>query len=251
MGYDRSIPTRLKDYGLKVVEIAGWQTRGSSSFHPQGSVTHHTVGSKNGNAPSLAVVVYGRSGLPGPLANVLQARDNTIYVVAAGRANHAGQGSWRGLSGNSSVFGNEVENTGYNTGPSGEPWQEDQIDTMARVAAAMADGRWGAEMSCFHKEWTPRKIDAHTLSGADLRKRVTSHLQAGGMPDPLAPNLEDEVTILIQDSSTIYVTNMIVKRRVASMSDVRQIQNILKILGKPHNVSKFSNSFVAGIPTVS
>lgn len=177
MGYDTGIADRLRAKGLKVVEVAGWQTRGSSSFNPKGFVWHHTAGPSKGNAPSLTICTYGRAGLAGPLCNVFQARDNTIYVVAAGRANHAGEGSWKGLSGNSSVYGVEIENVGT----SAEPWRQDQLDTAAKVAAALAAS---PGLSCHHKEWTRRKVDMHTVGGQDMRARTERVLST---PAPKPP----------------------------------------------------------------
>lgn len=179
MGYDTGIANRLRAAGLNVVEVAGWQNRGSSSFNPRGFVWHHTAGPRNGNSPSLNICIYGRSGLPGPLCNVFQARDNTIYVVAAGRANHAGTGGWNGLSGNSSVYGLEIENVGTPV----EPWRLDQLDVAARVAAALL-GNPG--MSCHHKEWTSRKIDMHSVGGPEMRAH-TGAVMAGGKPHPGPP----------------------------------------------------------------
>ena len=199
MGYDQGIANRLRAQGLKVVEVAGWQTRGSSYFNPKGFVWHHTAGPTKGNAPSLNICTYGRAGLAGPLCNVFQARDNTIYVVAAGRANHAGTGSWKGVSGNSNVYGIEIENTGYNSGSRSEPWRPDQLDTAAKVAAALLGN---PSMSCMHKEWTSRKIDMHTVDGNDLRARTGRVGQASPSPapDPHDPEEDDEMGIYLQAS---------------------------------------------------
>lgn len=180
---DLQIANRLRARGLTVVETAGWTTRGSESFNPCGSVDHHTAGPRSGNAPSLGVVTNGRSDLPGPLCNVLVGRDNTCYVIAAGRANHAGTGSWRGLSGNSSVYGVERENVGTPA----EPWRDDQSLTAALIHAALIEGRSDASSVCLHKEWAPkRKIDAHSIKGDDLRHVVALVLAqwAGGAPAP-------------------------------------------------------------------
>lgn len=169
-GRDLGIADRLRSYGLKVVEIAGWQTRGSSTFHPRGSVDHHTAAGRYGNAPSLNICINGRSDLPGPLCQVLIGRDNTCYVIASGRANHAGRGSYAGVTGNSNVYGVEHENTGTGT----EPWREDQRETAAKVHAALLD--WKRDgFVCQHKEWAPtRKIDKWDQSGHDMRNRVVN-----------------------------------------------------------------------------
>jgi hypothetical protein len=180
MGYDTGIADRLRDAGLVVVECAGWQTRGSSSFDPRGSVDHHTAGPASGNAPSLNTCIHGRPDLSGPLCNVLTGRDNTQYVVAAGRANHAGNGGWRGLSGNPSVYGIERENVGTQA----EPWRPDQTDVAARAHAALIRGRADADMVCRHHEWRPEKPDTHDVDGNHLRQLVAQYLAGGPPPDP-------------------------------------------------------------------
>ena len=193
MARDTGIADRLRAAGLRVVEVADWKTRGSSDFGPQGSVDHHTAGAKTGNAPSLNVCINGRPDLPGPLCHVLIGRDNTCFVVAAGRANHAGSGGWRGLSGNSTVYGVERENVGTTA----EPWRPDQTDTAAKVHAALIRGRTGPEMVCLHKEWAPgRKVDPHTITGPDLRARVASYLTKFGAPAPKPPPEDDMITVI-------------------------------------------------------
>jgi hypothetical protein len=176
---DTGIADRLRAKGLTVVEVDGWRERGHrvngtlASFDPHGSVDHHTAGGRTGDCPSLGICINGRSDLPGPLCNVLMGRSNTCYVVAAGRANHAGSGGWRGLSGNSSVYGIERENCGSDI----EPWRPDQTDAAARAHAALIEGRAPADMVCEHKEWAPaRKIDAHTVAGSTMRSLVSNYL---------------------------------------------------------------------------
>jgi hypothetical protein len=161
-----------------VSECSGWQTRGSSDFSPRGSVDHHTAGAPTGNAPSLDVCINGRADLPGPLCNVMVGRDNTMYVVAAGRANHAGNGGWRGLSGNSSVYGIERENVGT----SAEPWRPDQFEAAANAHAALIRGKASADMCCRHHEWRAEKPDTHDVDGNELRARIAHYLAGGGAP---------------------------------------------------------------------
>jgi len=74
---------------------------------------HHTAGPLTGIMPSLGVVTNGRPDLAGPLAQLCLGRDGTYFVVAAGRANHAGAGDWQGItSGNTNFIGIEAEITG-------------------------------------------------------------------------------------------------------------------------------------------
>lgn len=203
-GRDTGIADRLRAAGLKVVEIDGWKTRGSSTFSPKGSVDHHTAGGRSGNAPSLGICINGRSDLPGPLCNVLIGRDGTCYVIAAGRANHAGAGGWRGLTGNSSMFGIERENVGTTA----EPWTPQQTEIAQRAHAALIRGIKNPvpELVCEHKEWAPtRKSDAHTITGATMRDGVHRFLLG---PNP-TPSGDDDMpeAITYPGSGAIFISN--------------------------------------------
>lgn len=166
---------KLREWGCNVVEVDGWQYRGSEAFHPQGVIAHHTAGPATGDYPSLRIVRDGRAGLSGPLSQLGLGRTGTVYVIAAGRANHAGTGSWRGLSGNYSVFGIEAESTGTRN-----DWTAEQRKVYPIVCAALLDGigrdeRW----LCGHKEWTTRKIDPAFWDMDDMRRQVAALLAAG------------------------------------------------------------------------
>src|SRR5215210_4075705 len=104
------IPDQLRRFGLDVVEHPGWERRGTATFDPKGVVCHHTASKAGRDAPSLGLCVDGRPDVPGPLCNILLTRAGTAVVVAAGRANHAGQGGFRGLTGTARVLGIEAEN---------------------------------------------------------------------------------------------------------------------------------------------
>lgn len=184
MPRDLDLKRRLELAGLVVTEVDGWPTRGKDAFDPTGSVHHHTGGALKGVQPSLGVVINGRSDLPGPLCHVHGPREESLRVnlVAAGKANHAGQGGWDGLTGNSSVWGLEEEHTG---GPN-ESVSELRLDRMARVHAAFLFGTAHSSWSCQHREWAPtRKVDftAHIIPNPDqFRARIADHLRAMAHP---------------------------------------------------------------------
>jgi hypothetical protein len=232
MGYDTGIATRLRNAGLSVVEVDGWQTRGSSSFTPRGSVNHHTAGPATGNIPSLDTLIYGRSDLPGPLCNVAQARNNDVYVIAAGRANHAGDGGWAGLSGNSSVWGLEVENVGTQA----EPWRADQVETMARIHAALISGTTDESTVCQHFEWTTRKPDAHDLDGNAFRGMVGDYLHGAKPPLDAITGGVDVILYIHNPNrpSEIWVTDGMYKRYVKSMDEVDAIRFAAGAQGVQH-----------------
>lgn len=178
MGHQTGILDALKDWGLVVVEVPGWQTRGSSGFDPHGHVVHHDVIPPVTTCPSI--IVDGRSDLSGPLANFWLEANGRVHLVAAGRANHAGEGNWQGLYGNSSVWGTEMNNLGTPA----TPWPDEQIDAMVALAAATAEySGFEASMVCGHKEWAPtRKVDPHSIDMAAFRIRVLEAQRTGPTP---------------------------------------------------------------------
>jgi hypothetical protein len=142
---------------LPVVEVDGWQSRGSSDFSPRGLVDHHTAGpSGGGDMPSLNVVTNGRAG-------------------------HARSGGWQGLSGNSSVVGIEAENDGY------QPWPEEQVIAYRKLSAAICEALGvPAGMVCRHHEWRSEKPDPHDVDG-DTGRAAIAELLAFGPGGPPAP----------------------------------------------------------------
>lgn len=189
----------LRTAGLKVVEQDGWKTRGRAEMGAvEGVLCHHTAGPRAGNAPSLRIVQEGRADLAGPLAQLVLGRDGTYYVVAAGRCNHAGAGSWQGITdGNGRLIGIEAENAGDGT----DPWPGVQMDAYARGCAAIL--RWiGAPVTmCIgHKEYAPkRKIDPN-FDMVAFRDRV-----AALMTSAATKPADDAPRVLRQGASGIDV----------------------------------------------
>ena len=179
------IPDALRDVGLEPVEVAGWRTRGYEfDEEPIIHLRHWTAGPRTGKAPSLRLVTIGRPDLPGPLCQVLQERTggtglDRVYVVASGRANHAGVGGWAEVtSGNRRGTGNEIEWSGTT-----EPFDGRRKETSERVAAALLS--LGPDpkglRACEHREYAypiGRKIDTN-LSGPEFRLRVQQILNQG------------------------------------------------------------------------
>jgi hypothetical protein len=154
--YMTRTPSDLGRFGLKVELVPGWETRGSASFAPACVVDHWTAGPRGTSGrPSLNVVTYGRKGLAGPLCNVYLDRRGVCVVVAAGRANHAGAGGFRGLVGNSAAYGIEAE-----CGGDGD-WTPEMLAAYPRLNAALLSGLGrDASWVASHSEWAPaRKID--------------------------------------------------------------------------------------------
>jgi hypothetical protein len=185
----------LQDAGLKVAPVDGWEDRGNGDVQTTaGVMCHHTAGPRNGNMPSLNTLLNGRSDLPGPLAQLGLGRDGTFYVIAAGRCNHAGQGSWQGVTaGNSSFIGIEAENTGLSDDT---PWPDVQTDAYRRgVAAILTRIGKTADFVAGHKEYAlpAGRKDDPDFDMVAFRSEVAAIL-AGTVPAPtLIPAMEPEV----------------------------------------------------------
>lgn len=178
MGRDLGIANRLRAAKLQVREVDGWKSRGDSYFNPLGHVVHHTAGppaSAGYKTPCLRICTFGRSDLPGPLCNWYLGFDNVCYVVASGRANHAGRpDNWncRGMTGNSTAWGVEVEHPGT------FPLDAVRIEVLARGVAAVIKGTCDQDQVVSHSEWAPsRKIDIATnFSNSAFRAQVGAFL---------------------------------------------------------------------------
>jgi hypothetical protein len=184
----------LQDAGLKVAPVDGWQNRGRGDVGKTvGILCHHTAGPRNGNMPSLNTLLAGRSDLPGPLAQLGLGRDGTFYVIAAGRCNHAGTGSWQGVAtGNSSFIGIEAENTGLSNDT---PWPDVQLDAYRRGVAAILKHIGKTEEFCAgHKEYAlpaGRKTDPD-FDMVAFRAGVAAILNGTAPAPTLIPSVEPQ-----------------------------------------------------------
>lgn len=176
------LPDVLRQAGLTVTTVSGWENRGrSEAGETLGVICHHTGGRPTGNMPSLNTLIDGRPDLPGPLCQLALGRDGTYYVVAAGRANHCGKGMWQGVTtGNSNFIGIEAENAGTVA----DVWPALQLDAYHRgVAAILRHIGKGAEFCAGHKEYAlPAGRKDDPLFDMDAFRTRVAELLAAGAP---------------------------------------------------------------------
>lgn len=144
-----------------VVEEPGWESRGRPpsdfSFTPHFVLSHHTA-CGTGTTPQQCIqqITYnGNSGAPPPISQLLISREPIVYILAAGRANHAGSGTWMdGTEGNGFAIGIEVCNNG-----TGERWGDLQVELYRRTAAAIFNhfGYYSTDRVDTHFAYTHRK----------------------------------------------------------------------------------------------
>lgn len=225
------LPAWLRSYGLTVEEVHGWQTRGAElRSTPTVVVGHHTATSARakGDLPTLGILRDGRPDLPGPLCQIGLGRNGTAYVLASGKANHAGRGQWGGTTNSALTVGIEVEHPG--TGP----WTPLQLDAFDRTAAALLAGLGRtADDYCGHREWARpvgRKVDP---GGVDLdaqRQRIRDLLN---QPHRTEPDVTDDD---IEKVAKRVVE--LLKGTVATREDMRTL--LRGTPTHPHNLTSIS-----------
>jgi hypothetical protein len=238
----------LRGSRLAVTEIPGWRTHvRPGAWQPVGLIVHHTAGTN-----SLRTIVNGRPDLPGPLANLHVPKWGGVNVVSAGRCNHAGAGAAlvleetrrdvaptgsalaRGLldgpGGNGYFYGIEAENRGDGE----DPWPPEQLDTIARICAALcAHHGWRSNRVIGHTEWTRRKIDPRGFSMVSMRARVAMLLlqRPAPVPTPIPePLLEEDPMFLAWDPNDAYLvfrdasTGTLMRTYVGDLKEVEAIE---------------------------
>jgi hypothetical protein len=135
------VAQRCEARGVPVVRVPGWRTRGRiRNGKPQDMISilsliiHHTATGGTADYRSLKMVTDGRgepNPLDGPLCNWGGGRMGTLFLVAAGSANHTGATKelWQS---NQYASGFEAENNGI-----GEPWSVPLKLTMTIWAQEM------------------------------------------------------------------------------------------------------------------
>lgn len=180
----RELADILRAAGLTVVEYPGWHTRGrpydggARPFEPRAVMLHHDA-SATGPSPGMAryIAETGRPGIPAPLAQCWVDTAGRWHVLAAGRANHAGEGAYGALlptdQGNRYALGVETDHT------TGEPWAWAQLHALLSGTAAIC--RYldvGAAAVLGHKEYTTRKTDPDGIDMTNFRFDVAELLEA-------------------------------------------------------------------------
>lgn len=237
-----------RDAGLVTVEVDGWQHRARSSGgfdgdRPWGVMWHHTA-SATSPENDVNYMCYGSPDAP--LANLLLARDGSVWVMAAGATNTNGKGGpWtftRGTVPQDSMNTHAVSIEAANNGV-GEWWPQVQIDAYFALSLALTS-RLDLQPTdiCEHALYAPsRKIDPAvadavqgpwqphraTSSGTWLQDDVIDELwqRAGGpTPDPLPPPStpvegDDVLVVALDNNGSCWIGNG-VKRVYISDGDV-------------------------------
>lgn len=161
----------LRAAGLMVIEYNGWPSRsrssgGYSDNRPWCVMWHHTASSP-WTSPNDDAYYMCHTSSDRPIANLMVARDASVWVLAAGATNTNGKGGpWSTSRGtvpmdsmNTHAVGIEIQNDGL-----GEPYSAAVMDAAFRTSIAVGRHLDLDPTDCAtHFSWAPtRKIDPAT-----------------------------------------------------------------------------------------
>ena len=183
---------RLLALGLNVRAVKGWRSRRTPGpFEAVGIMLHDTV-----RPECIELIVNGRPGISGPLANLLISKDGSVDLVAGSRCHHAGNGAREVLEeviagikpgadastrrlrdsvrGNTYFYGIEVDNRSDGA----DPYPGAQIEALVSscVAFRKMHPEWHGFREIHHRQWTARKRDMSCR--IDIAEIVASRLKA-------------------------------------------------------------------------
>lgn len=178
----------LRSTGLEVVEFDRPYGRGSSRWHLHGVVWHDTVTPASWRDINVAKLLRdGHSSLPGPLSQLGLDRSGRFWVIADGRSNHNGYGTW----GNNSI-GIETFCAGGTKGAE-EPWNANQRKAAAIGTAAILKYLRSHGYPTFspfenargHKETdSRRKIDPYATAMDRMRSLTWQYMHRSTVTEP-------------------------------------------------------------------
>jgi hypothetical protein len=177
------LPELLRQWGLTVNEVDGWDDRGHGDFGAIWGVVAHHTGSNNATAESIAF--HPDLGLASQL---FLGRDGAFTMCGVGIAWHAGEGAWPGIAednANQVTIGIEAANDGGGSPnqPHRSSWPDVQYEAYVTGVAAIL---WflgkGADHVIGHKDWAgPKqgKWDPGAIDMAVFRTDVQHQIDLG------------------------------------------------------------------------
>ncbi len=210
----------LRAEGLTVHEHDGWRSheRDAATGKPFGPVygvlIHHTAGHGD-----REVCYTGRSDLPGPLCHSWLGKTAGVWMISAGRANHAGlvdadviaalraesalpHDDQANADGNDALYGIEIENLGDGH----DPYPAEQYRQAVLWAAAICRAHgWSERSVAGHKEAQPGKIDPSfdmDVFRADVRRQLATRPGKPATPPPTPSTPRVDLSLLISAART-------------------------------------------------
>lgn len=226
----------LRAAGLTVVEVDGWRSRSEGGtaaereasaerFAPVGVVVHETRGSASStDAAEINVLVNGRVGLSGPIAQLYLSRTGVWHVVAAGLCHHVRTG-WGGPFaglGNSRLLGVEAQHA------ESESWADKPVQYASYVrgvAAIVRHAGWPPPVG--HREHQPGDKPDPEFDMSRFRADVAAVTRGASM-----------ILVKLPDDPRVWLSDRISRYHVPNQTALGVVQADLKPLGLLENGGK-------------
>lgn len=186
MAFQTWLADVLRGAGLTVVEVSGWRTRSgaedkdASTYNPHGIIIHETRGSATStDAGELDVLINGRAGLTGPIAQLYLSRSGVWYVVTAGLSHHVKTG-WAGPfsgQGNTRLLGIEAQHG------EAEDWAKKPVQYASYVRGVAAVRKRTGWAIVGHKEHQPGDKPDPEFNMDQFRRDVTAAMNGDDVLD--------------------------------------------------------------------
>lgn len=180
------LPDVLKEAGVEYVEEGDWLNRSSGAdFEPIGVLWHHTAATSSAENPhpALDICINGRPDLSGPLCQALVDFNGVFHLIAANRANHAGESGGSGPipagDGNTLMVGWEIDYAGdHGAGGPQQEMTQAQYDASVKATAAVLKklGRDATHARGHRETSTSGKIDPSYIDLDAMRADVAKLL---------------------------------------------------------------------------
>jgi hypothetical protein len=193
----RQVAALYTAWGGRVLASPGWETRGrDTTLVPAWHMVHHTAATVDVDR----VLIEGRPDVPGPLCNFAFHADQTLVLLAAGRANQAGVG----VVSSSQALGTEA------TGP---PLRNRPGYVLLAAAVCLVHG-WSAARTIGHKESARpegRKQDPDfaNLGRYDLADMGPFRRDVQAVIDRRGPAAPEELTMALSEEAKADVAKIV------------------------------------------
>jgi hypothetical protein len=242
---------QLSRWGVEYREIPGWEhwerdDETGLKFGPvYGFIIHHT-GDDAPDGADRALIHNGRTGLPGPLAQLGGNDDGVLDLHSAGRANHAGGGDPRVLEAvKAENYGKYPPKPRFHTGSNGA-WDgndnfyglenyysgkhkmtDKQYRTVIMTACAICEFHdWTAKSVIGHKEWSDWKSDPASHDMAVIRLDINENLRLGPpklrdrKPNTHVTRMRSHLAAAVKEGNLVSED----RKLIASVTDALEIQ---------------------------
>lgn len=250
----RDVAADLRAAGVPVQFVDGWETRGREDFDPRGIICHDTGGSATStDSGEISTLLRGSTSAPAPIAQIFLSRTTGVWIVAAGRCNHAltgRAGPLKGL-GNTNLLGIEA------AANPGRAWPAQQYLWYVLLVAALCRRRgWSAVWNvAAHREHQPgEKIDPQGIDMGLFRAGVQEAIGGGVTVTSTGGDFDMIKVVAVARADQVHYLGLIAGGRpvpIATNADLERWRALARAALQPTDLSIPADLYDAAFPAVA